>query len=386
MRDFRLTQPFHHIRSQWGRYSQLCIPYLVSKLGKQTRCKNHEGHRWWVWESDKYTLYAHSTGDMDLDVPEGGSSTEAAQDLLWDLGLLDKYITRKEYAEWFQVGVELATPIIEDFPTETDADLKQFVRDFCDGKIFTDKHCRTEDASLVFMPLLFGAFSVPEPDEEKGIGETPAWQALQKLPPNPDEPKHEEKPVMANSSPYPTEVSKPTDWVVADPAVEDRLVHAGDPEEVQNIADLLADGMSGNALVDKYHEDIRRQNQKIQADYEQAVAEWQVACDVINKQNDQDITDHAAAMYEWEKREAKFEAQMQEWQRLHGIHQAAYDGFTRTRLQKMGLLYEYLDKALPRCVNGMPMFMSCHILSREGWDRVGPAINREFDRRKNMEL
>ncbi len=30
-----------------------------------------------------------------------------------------------------------------------------------------------------------------------------------------------------------------------------------------------------------------------------------------------------------------------------------------------GMIYEYLDKAAPRCINGMPSFLSCQMLSQD---------------------
>jgi hypothetical protein len=37
---------------------------------------------------------------------------------------------------------------------------------------------------------------------------------------------------------------------------------------------------------------------------------------------------------------------------------------------EIGLIYEYLDKAGPRCINGCPIFMSCRIMSKSDADRM----------------
>lgn len=55
-------------------------------------------------------------------------------------------------------------------------------------------------------------------------------------------------------------------------------------------------------------------------------------------------------------------------------------------LKQIGVIYEYLDKAGPRAINGKPMFFSFHMLHIDDWERVKPAIERELDRRKNIEL
>lgn len=52
----------------------------------------------------------------------------------------------------------------------------------------------------------------------------------------------------------------------------------------------------------------------------------------------------------------------------------------------IGLIYEYLSKAGPSSINGMPVFFSCRLLHRDDCERVMPAIQRELDRRKNIEL
>lgn len=52
-------------------------------------------------------------------------------------------------------------------------------------------------------------------------------------------------------------------------------------------------------------------------------------------------------------------------------------------VKRVGLVWEYYGKALPRSINGMPIFGSCHLLSAPDWDRARPAIEREMERRAN---
>lgn len=44
-------------------------------------------------------------------------------------------------------------------------------------------------------------------------------------------------------------------------------------------------------------------------------------------------------------------------------------------------LYEYLDKAGPRSINGMPSFFSCRLLSRKMWFRLVPML-AELERQR----
>jgi hypothetical protein len=389
VRDWALTQPFIRIRQQWMGLEEQFIPFLTKRLGKPTRSVTHEKHRWKVWEKDKYTYYAHPHGDSDMEFPEGVSSAEAAEALLWDLDLLDKFITREEFAKWYAVGVELATPHIVAFPEQSDDDLKKFVRDYCDGTIFTDQQLGGQDATMVFMPIMFGAFAVREPNEEEGIAETPEWLAMQKLPPSVDEPKHEDGPDMVEAPPYPPMIATP-EYEVPDPQAEAQMrrTQACDADiEVQDVSDLFAEGADTEHVgIIQYREAIRLRNEATRANYDTAVAERLVLCDEINEENDREILKHKEAVRVWEQRETDFDKRLAEARATNAISQAAHKGFTCTRLQNIGVLYEYQSKAMPRSINGFPMFMSCCILTRAEWDRVRPAINRELDRRKNMEL
>lgn len=44
--------------------------------------------------------------------------------------------------------------------------------------------------------------------------------------------------------------------------------------------------------------------------------------------------------------------------------------------EKVGMLYEYIGKAAPTCVNGMPMFFSMQLLHKDDYDRLLTLINK----------
>lgn len=52
----------------------------------------------------------------------------------------------------------------------------------------------------------------------------------------------------------------------------------------------------------------------------------------------------------------------------------------------IGVIYENLDQAGPRSINGMPSFFSCRLLNVEDWERARKAINRELERREEIEV
>jgi len=43
-------------------------------------------------------------------------------------------------------------------------------------------------------------------------------------------------------------------------------------------------------------------------------------------------------------------------------------------LRNVGALYEYMDKAAPRSINGYPCFFSCEVLHTDDWKRVHAAV------------
>lgn len=52
----------------------------------------------------------------------------------------------------------------------------------------------------------------------------------------------------------------------------------------------------------------------------------------------------------------------------------------------IGVLWEYLEQALPRGINGYPMFTSVRMMHRLDWDRARKALILEQERQKSLEL
>lgn len=57
-----------------------------------------------------------------------------------------------------------------------------------------------------------------------------------------------------------------------------------------------------------------------------------------------------------------------------------------TGLKQIAVVWEYLDKAGPMSVNGMPTFFSCHFVNVDDWKILQPAIEKERKRREDIEL
>jgi hypothetical protein len=54
--------------------------------------------------------------------------------------------------------------------------------------------------------------------------------------------------------------------------------------------------------------------------------------------------------------------------------------------KNVGVIWEYYSKAGPRSINGRPIFFSLNVLHIDDWERAKKAINREIERRQNIEL
>lgn len=54
--------------------------------------------------------------------------------------------------------------------------------------------------------------------------------------------------------------------------------------------------------------------------------------------------------------------------------------------EDIGILYEYMDKASPRAINGMPSFFSFRMMHVDDWARCIKAIQREEQRQKEIEV
>jgi hypothetical protein len=63
-----------------------------------------------------------------------------------------------------------------------------------------------------------------------------------------------------------------------------------------------------------------------------------------------------------------------------------FKDWTEDDMKQVGVIWEYYDKALPRSINGMPVFTSCHLMHVEDWKRARLVIEREQLRQKDLEL
>ena len=291
-------------------------------------------------------------------------------------------ITRDEHLHWKAIGAALAEPVIEQFGSYTQEQLKRFVLDYCDGRIYCDHQVPNQrDVGMVFMPILFGAFSTVEP--------SPAWQQEQKLPKHPgDKPTKPDPPDEVEKPTYPDPPTDPV-FAVEDEEVVRKLAfeHDDDGIEINAIADLFATVEGEESpRVREYRESVAANNEQARRDHEAALDEWRAATKKLD-------ADYATAMgvrqqevIEWEAEVKGLQGAVDQWKRDKAIHDAASQGFIFTRMQNLGVIYEDIGKAGPRSINGQPIFYSLRIINTSDWNRARKAITRELERRENMEI
>lgn len=65
---------------------------------------------------------------------------------------------------------------------------------------------------------------------------------------------------------------------------------------------------------------------------------------------------------------------------------AGLGGLSEVDRNSLGTIYEYLEEAGPRGVNGYPSFISLKMLNREDWERARKAIVTEKERLDNLKV
>ncbi len=63
----------------------------------------------------------------------------------------------------------------------------------------------------------------------------------------------------------------------------------------------------------------------------------------------------------------------------------AFAGWPREKVEEIGMIYEYWDKAMNSSINGQPIFSSMRLLHADDWEKAHKAIVRALERRKAAE-
>lgn len=68
------------------------------------------------------------------------------------------------------------------------------------------------------------------------------------------------------------------------------------------------------------------------------------------------------------------------------IGMGALKGWTDEQMKEIGVLYAPMSSALERSINGYPFLTEVRFMHREDWARASKALDREWTRRKEIEI
>jgi hypothetical protein len=81
-------------------------------------------------------------------------------------------------------------------------------------------------------------------------------------------------------------------------------------------------------------------------------------------------------------------AQLRDSELLHMVFLplafGATKDFSEESIREIGVIWAYMSTALPRSVNGYPIFGACCLMHKDDWARASLAIQREQDREKSI--
>ncbi len=240
-------------------------------------------------------------------------------------------------------------------------ELRQLVSEIVAGTFITDAQVSADLVQSVFMPLMFGAFNVPEGVEENLMGEKA---------PN-SEPYKAQKP--PEPLPYPAEP----------PALPAEVVLL-EPDE--NLALACKFGDISDESYQEHLDYIKSQNQALKLKYKTELdatsglrKAWKKDCLSIDRKNQRGLNKYL-------KNEiVLMDAHLQKEEEVTAWRDRRREMFSEW-WSELGAIGEHISKAGPRSINGYPIFFSMAVINKEDWDRIRAAVKREFDHRDNMEV
>ena len=259
----------------------------------------------------------------------------------------------------------LNPPVI---PRLDETELRRFVLGMVDGQIFSTAHMRGHDMNVlgvVFIPLIGDVF-YPKAGED--------------VPPEPVAPTPPQDPVFKEVPEPPREPCYPEAPGDAEP----------DPDHIANLEFGIRWNRKQPSCLQEYEEQIALFNIEQAAKHEAKVAEirgkWEEdleahkeALHKVNLENQAIADAHEVTVKEFQVTNATALKEREEWEAL-------CERWRLDKLDQLGVIYEWMSKAGPRAINGMPTFFSCRLMHKEDWERARQAIAREQERRENIEV
>jgi hypothetical protein len=265
------------------------------------------------------------------------------------------------------IPVPEVTP--REFGRMEEDDLRTFVLHYCDQQILCDFQVDPNILGSVFMPLMFGALSLPDelqPEEPT----TPKPQ----LPEPPEKPEPPPKPKME-----------------AEPTIPARLLEMeGEIREFRNriewedaddedLEAFMASIADDKAKLEAEWEQAQATYRRREQTHEENMALWRTEKAAQAREHKAALRQHDKDRVAYDKARAAYEAEIEVVNEIRGRTTELY-------LANLGIVYEYYNKGGPRSVDGFPTFGSCRLLHKLDWQRAQKAIDRELARRKEIEI
>jgi len=264
-----------------------------------------------------------------------------------------------------------------EFEPSTDEELRDFVNNLIGNAIYTSAHVTNpRDIPMVFMCIALGGMEVPDEVRElaKDLLVDPGPKP--EMPPPPPEPDKPTYPVFDQEPPPEPELAEPDPKVIATIDSNIEWEHATEDEKARYLAS-----------VDNDNEVRRLEHQEALQEHADAEAAHAKACEEVDRKHEEALEFHrTVTMAQYETDNASQRAKLEEWlktNRTCNLYEGALRGvFWRN----LGVIWEYIDKAGPRSINGHPSFFSHRLLSLSDWHRAHKAYVREMERRQNIEV
>lgn len=239
--------------------------------------------------------------------------------------------------------------------------LRKLVLDIADGTVLTSAQVPESMVGTVFLPVAMGALSPPE-DASPPKPADPELEPEPAAPTAPTLPDEPAEPIPPDPPPYPTEDMELVRW--------GRLLEA----------DVLPPYQEALAA---HEAELAEWRRTAMAAHGAALAGWNRTVASARAAHAEATAAHAEALAAVRARNSearrRFDEALSRWE---SERKALYAEW----YADLGVIYAEMKDALPRGINGYPMFIKCGLLHREDWDTVRVAVDREWDRRRNGDI
>jgi hypothetical protein len=237
--------------------------------------------------------------------------------------------------------------------------MRELVNGVLDGSLITTQQMRAAQVPLSFLPVALGALSPPGELRILLMGS----EAPPEEPDPPDEPVPDFQP-GARARP------EPDPLVTVDPVTQS--AHEwGDIGDEEWDTHVIA--------VEKTNRDAAIEHRRAVECWERELEGYAASMKAYKADFDRSMAIYKEERGAWEAATAEHKEAEAQWVEVH-------DRVFERWSEDIGVLVGDTKDAFPRGVNGYPMFHAFSAVHREDWVRIRDAIDREEERRDNVQV